>query len=44
MTVLNSKNHVKFVTQHIRDEYLETCEDIRYTRVTKNFIKKEKKP
>ena len=26
-----SKNHVKLVTRHIWEEYMETCEDIRYT-------------
>ena len=26
-----SKNHVKVVTRHVWEEYMETCEDIRYT-------------
>ncbi len=39
-----SQNHTKVVTQHIWDNYIEICEDIRVQKVTKNFTKKEKKP
>ena len=34
-----SKDHVKVVTRHIWEPYLETCEDIR-----QSYIRKEKKP
>lgn len=37
-----SKNHTKVVTQHIWDEYLEICEDIRYARGNKELYKKRK--
>ena len=31
MSCTESKNHVKVVTRHIWEDYLETCEDIRHT-------------
>ena len=37
-----SQNHVKVVTQHIWDDYLEICEDIRCTRGNKELYKKRK--
>jgi hypothetical protein len=37
-----SQNHTKVVTQHIWDDYLEICEDIRCTRGNKELYKKRK--
>ncbi len=37
-----SKNHVKVVTQHIWDNYIEICEDIRYTIGNKELYQKRK--
>ena len=37
-----SQNHIKVVTQHIWDDYLEICEDIRCTRGNKELYKKRK--
>ena len=39
-----SQNRTKVVTQHIWDNYIEICEDIRCTRGNKKLYKKEKKP
>ena len=37
-----SRDHVKVVTRHIWEEYMETCEDIRYTTGMKDLYKKRK--
>lgn len=37
-----SKNHVKIVTRHIWDDYMETCEDIRHTKGMKTLYEKRK--
>ncbi len=37
-----SKNHIKVVTQHIWDNYIEICEDIRYTIGNKELYQKRK--
>lgn len=37
-----SKNHVKVVTQHIWNDYMETCEDIRHTTGMRELYKKRK--
>ena len=37
-----SKDHVKTITQHIWDDYLEKCEDIRYTIGNKEIYEKRK--
>ncbi len=37
-----SKNHVKVVTQHIWDNYIEQCEDIRHTIGNKELYQKRK--
>ena len=37
-----SKNHVKIVTRHIWDDYMETCEDIRHTEGRKTLYGKRK--
>lgn len=37
-----SKNHTKIVTQHVWNEYLETCADIRYEIGTKEIYSKRK--
>ena len=37
-----SKSHVKVVTQHIWDNYIEKCEDIRHTKGTKDLYDKRK--
>lgn len=33
----NSKEHVKLVTRHVWEEYIETCEDIRHTKGMKEI-------
>lgn len=38
----NSKNHVKLITRHVWEEYLETCEDIRHTSGMKELYSKRK--
>ena len=38
----HSKNHVKVVTQHIWNDYMETCEDIRHTIGMKELYDKRK--
>lgn len=38
-----SNNHTKVVTQHIWEDYLEICEDIRCTRGNKELYKKKKR-
>jgi transposase len=37
-----SKNHVKVVTRHIWENYMEVCEDIRHTRGMKDFYSHRK--
>ena len=37
-----SQNHVKVVTQHIWENYLEICEDIRHTKGNKELYSKRK--
>lgn len=37
-----SKNHVKLVTRHIWEDYIETCEDIRHTIGNKELYEKRK--
>ena len=37
-----SKNHVKVVTRHVWEDYMETCEDIRYTIGMKELYGKRK--
>lgn len=37
-----SKNHVKVITRHIWERYMEICEDIRYTRGMKELYGKRK--
>ncbi len=37
-----SKNHVKVVTQHIWENYIEQCEDIRHTKGNKELYEKRK--
>ena len=37
-----SQNHTKVITQHIWDDYIEICEDIRCTRGNKELYKKRK--
>ena len=38
----NSKNHVKVVTRHIWEDYMEACEDIRHTEGMKDLYSKRK--
>ncbi len=38
----NSKKHVKVVTRHVWEDYMETCEDIRHTEGMKDFYSKRK--
>lgn len=38
----NSKNHEKIITRHVWEEYMETCEDIRYTIGMKELYSKRK--
>ena len=38
----NSKNHVKVVTRHIWQEYMDRCEDIRHTRGMKELYGRRK--
>lgn len=38
----NSKNHVKVVTRHVWEEYIEICEDIRHTKGMKAIYDKRK--
>jgi len=38
----NSKNHVKVITRHIWENYMEICEDIRHTRGNSELYKKRK--
>ena len=37
-----SKNHQKTVTRHVWEDYMEVCEDIRYTRGNKEIYEKRK--
>ena len=37
-----SKNHQKTVTRHVWEDYMEVCEDIRYTRGNKDIYEKRK--
>lgn len=37
-----SKNHVKLITRHIWEEYMETCEDIRHTNGMKEIYAERK--
>lgn len=37
-----SKNHVKLVTRHVWEDYMETCEDIRHTRGMKELYSHRK--
>ncbi len=38
----HSKNHVKVVTRHIWEDYIEQCEDIRHTKGSKELYEKRK--
>ena len=38
----NSKEHVKLITRHIWEPYLETCQDIRYTEGMSDLYKQRK--
>ena len=38
-----SKNHVKVVTRHVWEDYMETCEDIRHTEGMKELYSHRKK-
>ena len=45
LNVQKAKNHVKLITRHIWENYMEQCEDVRHTFGNeKNYMSKEKKP
>lgn len=39
-----SKNHVKLITRHIWENYMEQCEDVRHSLGMKKLYEQRKKP
>lgn len=44
ISMYRKQNHVKLITRHIWENYMEQCEDVRHTLGMKNYMSKERKP